>query len=111
MTPHEPAKVDTGPAAMAGLVAYQDGSIVSRIVAKTAGGSLTVFAFDEGQSLSEHTVPHRAVLMVLEGTADATVGGSRHRVDAGQIIELPEDVPHALEARSRFKMALILLRH
>jgi quercetin dioxygenase-like cupin family protein len=113
MTLREPAEVgrDTAPAAIAGLVAYQEGSIVSRIVAKTAGGSLTVFAFDEGQSLSEHTVPHRAVLVVLEGTAEVTVGGSRCRVHAGQVIELPENVPHAVEAPTRFKMSLTMLRH
>lgn len=99
------------PADVAGLVAYQEASIVSRIVAKTAGGSLTVFAFDEGQSLSEHTVPHRAVIHVVEGAADVTVGGMRHRVTAGQLIDLPENVPHAVDAPVRFKMALVMLRH
>jgi quercetin dioxygenase-like cupin family protein len=98
------------PAEAAGLVTYQDGSIVSRIVAKTAGGSLTLFAFDAGQSLSEHTVPHRAVIHVLDGRADVTIGGTRHRVAAGQVIELPENVPHAVEAPGRFKMALTMLR-
>jgi len=102
---------ESGPTNVAKLVAYQEGSVVSRIVARTAGGSLTVFAFDEGQSLSEHTVPHRAVIHVLEGAANVTIGGTRHRVTAGELIPLPEDVPHAVEAPARFKMALILLRH
>jgi quercetin dioxygenase-like cupin family protein len=98
------------PADVAGLVAYQDGSVVSRLVAKTPGGSLTVFAFDAGQSLSEHSVPHRAVIHVLHGSADVTIGGTRHRVADGQLIELPENVPHAVEAPVRFKMALTMLR-
>ena len=110
MDRREPLGV-TRPAALTSLVAYQKGSIVSRIVAKTAGGSLTVFAFDEGQSLSEHTVPHRAVLVVLDGTADVTIEGRRHRVTAGQMIELPENVPHAVDAPTRFTMSLTLLRH
>ncbi len=111
MTPYEPAEVETGPAAIADMVAYQAGSIVSRIVAKTAGGSLTVFAFDEHQSLSEHTVPHRGVLLVLEGAADVTIGGNRYRVRSGHVLELPENVPHAVDAPTRFKMSLTLLRH
>jgi quercetin dioxygenase-like cupin family protein len=102
---------ESGPTDMAMLVAYQEGSVVSRIVTKTAGGSLTVFAFDEGQSLSEHTVPHAAVLHVLEGAANVTIGGTRHRVATGEVIGLPEDVPHAVDAPVRFKMALIMLRH
>ena len=102
---------ESGPTNVATLVAYQEGSVVSRIVAKTAGGSLTVFAFDEGQSLSEHTVPYPAVMHVLEGAANVTIGGTRHRVTAGELIGLPEDVPHAVDAPARFKMALIILRH
>ena len=98
------------PTAVAALVAYQEGSVVSRIVAKTAGGSLTVFAFDEGQGLSEHTVPHTAVLHVLEGAATVIIGGVRHRVTAGELIELPGNVPHAVEAPLQFKMALTMLR-
>ena len=102
---------ESGPINVATLVTYQEGSVVSRIVAKTAGGSLTVFAFDEGQGLSEHTVPHPAVMHVLEGAANVTIGGTRHRVTAGELIGLPEDVPHAVDAPARFKMALIILRH
>lgn len=110
MVPPEPVGTNA-PTALAGLVAYQEGSIVSRIVAKTAGGSLTVFAFDEGQSLSEHTVPHRAVLVVLDGTAEVTIEDRRYRVKAGQMIDLPENVPHAIDAPDRFTMSLTLLRH
>jgi quercetin dioxygenase-like cupin family protein len=92
------------------LVAYQAGAIVSRIVLKRDGGSVTVFAFDEGQSLSEHTVAHSALVQVLDGEAEITVGGKRHRLRAGESVELPANVPHAVAAPTPFKMLLTMLK-
>lgn len=101
---------DHGPRALDGLIAYQEGAIVSRILVKAAGGSLTVFAFDAGQSLSEHTVPNEALVLVLDGTAGVTVGGARHVVRAGETVRLPANVTHAVDAPERFKMLLAILK-
>lgn len=92
------------------LVEYQDGSVVSRKLAAASGGNLTVFAFAAGESLSEHTTPHTAMLQVLDGVAEITIAGERHRVCAGETIILPPGVPHAVLATERFKMALTMLR-
>jgi len=101
---------DHEPRALDGLIAYQEGAIVSRILVKAVGGSLTVFAFDAGQSLSEHTVPNEALVLVLDGTAAVTVGGERHEVRAGETIRLPANVTHAVDAPERFKMLLAILK-
>ena len=92
------------------LVTYQDGSIVSRVIAKEPTGNITVFAFDEGQALSEHTAPFNALVHLLDGEAKITVAGQAHRVQAGEMILLPANVPHALEATKRFKMVLTMIR-
>ena len=94
----------------AGLVEYQDGSIVSREVMKTKGGSVTAFAFDAGQGLSEHATPHEALIHVLDGSARVEIAGTRHAVDRGAAIRLPSGVPHAVYAETRFKMLLVMLR-
>jgi len=104
------AESNAGPMRAEELVAYQQGAIVSRIVLKRDGGSVTVFAFDSGESLSEHTVPHAALVHVLDGDAEITVGGTVHRLRAGQMVELPANVPHAVAAPSRFKMVLTMLK-
>ncbi|MDH3457935.1 MAG: cupin domain-containing protein [Gemmatimonadota bacterium] len=104
------AESNAGPKRVEELVAYQQGAIVSRIVLKRDGGSVTVFAFDAGQSLSEHTVPHSALVHVLDGDAEITVGGTVHRVRAGHVVELPANVPHAVAAPGRFKMVLTMLK-
>jgi len=96
--------------AAADLAAYQQGGIVSRVIFKNEGGSVTVFAFDRGQSLSEHTVPFDAVALILEGEAEIVVGGTRRKVPAGSLIRLPADVPHAVAAPVRFKMVLSMSR-
>jgi quercetin dioxygenase-like cupin family protein len=83
---------------------------VSRQLAKTPGGSVTVFAFDAGEGLSEHTTPHEALLQVLDGTARVEIDGTDHRVGTGQIIRLPGGVPHAVQAEERFKMLLVMVR-
>lgn len=91
-------------------IQYQEGSIVSKILLKKKTGSITLFAFDAGQELSEHSTPHDAYLQVLDGKAEVTVGGSEFEVEQGEAIHLPADVPHAVRAAERFKMMLVMLR-
>ena len=98
------------PADAAELVAYQDGSVVSRTLVKKPAGTVTAFAFDAGQGLSEHTAPYDALVQVLDGRATITVGGAAHDVPAGQMLLLPANVPHALQAPQRFKMLLVMIR-
>lgn len=92
------------------LVAYQDGAVVSRMLLKQKGGNVSLFAFDQGESLSEHTVPFDALVVVVDGTAEIEIDGTPHRVQAGETITLPADVPHAVRAPERFKMLLIMVR-
>lgn len=94
----------------AALAAYAEGSVVSRALINRKTGSVTVFAFDKGESLSEHSAPFDALVHVLDGEAEITVGGTPHRVKAGQMILMPNGVPHALKAVERFKMTLFLAR-
>ena len=93
-----------------GLAGYQEGAVVSRILLKRAGGSITLFAFDTGQSLSEHTAPFDAVAHVLEGDAEITIAGTPLRVSAGEMVLMPANQPHAVQARTRFKMLLTMIR-
>jgi quercetin dioxygenase-like cupin family protein len=97
-------------AKVAELVAYQAGSVVSREILKRPSGNVTVFAFDEGEGLSEHTAPFDALVQVVEGEAEITVAGKPHRVAAGECLLMPAGQPHALKAPERFKMVLTLLR-
>ncbi len=91
-------------------VSYQQGSIVSREIVKTPTGSVTVFAFDEDQGLSEHTAPFDALVQVLEGEVEITISGQPHRVQGGEMILMPAHQPHALKALKRFKMMLTMIR-
>jgi len=95
---------------LAGLIEYQAGSVVSRTLLEKKTGTVTLFAFDRGQGLSEHTAPFDAMVIVLEGVADIVISGTSHRVSAGQMIVMPADDPHALKAPERFKMLLIMIR-
>ena len=95
---------------VAALVDYQDGSVVSREIHKKKTGSVTVFAFDAGQGLSEHTAPFDAMVYVLDGEAEITVAGTIHHVSAGECIIMPAGKPHSLKAAKRFKMMLIMIR-
>lgn len=95
---------------IAGLLDYQAGAIVSRTLIDEESGTVTVFAFDETQRLSEHSAPHEAVLQVVDGTAEVAIDGEPHRVEAGEAIVLPADVPHAVDAVTRFKMLLTMIR-
>jgi len=92
------------------LVNYQEGAVVSRTVVKRTTGTVTLFAFDEGQGLSEHTAPFDAVAHLLEGEAIITVSGNALRTTAGEAVLMPANQPHALKALSRFKMLLTMIR-
>ena len=103
-------KIDVQPTNAAGLIDYQKDAIVSREIVKQKTGSVTVFAFDAGQGLSEHTAPFDALVQVLDGEAEITIAGKRHRVSAGELILMPAGQPHALKAVQRFKMMLVMIR-
>ena len=92
------------------LVNYQDGSIVSREIIKKPTGTVTVFAFAEGQGLSEHTAPFDALVQVLEGEAEITISGKPHQLRGGEMILMPAQQPHALKAVKQFKMILTMIR-
>lgn len=95
---------------VADLLSYQDGAIVSKILLKAPKGSVTVFAFDEGEELSEHTAPFDALVHVLEGEAQIRVAGEPHRLHQGQIIVMPANQPHSVKAVKRFKMMLTMIK-
>lgn len=113
MNDHRDAPGGIGPGqahALADLVAYQPGSIVSRTLYRGATGTLTLFAFDQGQALSEHTAPFDAFVLVLDGEAEVTVGGTPTRARAGDLVLMPGGTPHAVSAPARFKMLLVMFR-
>jgi len=92
------------------LVNYQDGAVVSRTLITRATGTITLFAFDEGQGLSEHAAPFDAVAHVLDGQAEIVVSGKPLRTTAGEAVLMPANQPHSLKALSRFKMLLTMIR-
>ena len=94
----------------AGLVDVPPGGVVSRAIVKKKTGTVTVFAFDADEGLSEHTTPFEALLMDLEGEADITISGTPHRLNTGDLIKLPAGEPHAVKAVTPFKMLLIMIR-
>jgi len=95
---------------LASVVDYQDGSVVSREIIKKATGTVTVFAFDKGQGLSEHTTPFDALVCLLDGEAEITISGRPFRVTTGEMIIMPANEPHALKAVNRFKMMLTMIK-
>ena len=99
-----------GPAALTDLIAFQPGSVVSRTLVKKEKGTVTLFAFDAGQGLSEHTAPFDALVHVLEGEAEVVLGGRAHRMKAGEALLMPANVAHALMAIRPFKMVLTMVR-
>ena len=92
------------------LVTPTPQGIASLILAKTAGGNLTLFAFDAGQGLTEHTSPFDALVMVLEGSLTLTIGGARVNATPGTVVRMPADLPHAVDAPEAARMLLIMLR-
>lgn len=95
---------------LAGLVEYQEGSVVSRTVLKKQTGTVTAFAFDAGQGLSEHTAPFDALVQIIDGEAEVRVSDETFRLASGAAVILPANVPHALTAVQRFKMLLTMIR-
>lgn len=95
---------------LAELLQYQDGSIVSRVLLKNKGGTVTLFAFDAGEGLSEHTAPFDALVVVTDGEAEVEIAGESSRVRQGETIILPANRPHAVKATTKFKMLLIMIR-
>ena len=93
-----------------GLIEYSDDSIVSKTILDKPAGTVTLFAFDKGQKLSEHTAPYDAIVQVIDGRAVITIAGQEKEVSGGQIIIMPGNVPHAVAAKERFKMLLIMIR-
>jgi len=92
------------------LVRHRAGAIVSREILRGRSGSVTLFAFDRGQGLSEHTTPFDAMVMILEGTALITISGRRMRIRKGETVIMPAGKPHALKALGRFKMLLTMIK-
>ncbi len=95
---------------LAELVSYQEGSVVSRTLIKGKTGTVTLFAFDKGQGLSEHTAPFDALVQVIEGEAEVTIAGVSAHLQEGEIVIMPASQPHALQAPQRFKMLLTMIR-
>jgi quercetin dioxygenase-like cupin family protein len=92
------------------LIAYQTGSVVSRALIKKPAGTVTLFAFDAEQELSEHTAPHDAMVYLVEGELDLTMAGKSFHLTGGQVMLLPANQPHALKASQRSKMLLVMVR-
>jgi quercetin dioxygenase-like cupin family protein len=91
-------------------VGYADGSVVSKTLYQKTTGSLTLFSFDAGQGLSEHTSPYDAHVHILDGEAELVIGGKSVIAHAGELVTMPANVPHSLKANQRFKMMLIMIR-
>ena len=92
------------------LINYQTGSVVSRTIIDKPAGTITLFAFDESQGLSEHTAPYDALVHILDGEADVVISGKPVRLKEGEVTIMPANEPHALSAVTRFKMLLIMVR-
>lgn len=98
------------PVPLTELVVLQPGAVVSRTLVKTAGGTVTAFAFDTGEALSEHSAPFDALVIGIEGEAEVTISKVPHRVKAGDLLRLPAGEPHALKALAPFKMLLVMIK-
>jgi quercetin dioxygenase-like cupin family protein len=106
----EPASLVERTVNLQALVDYQDGAIVSRTVVDKDTGTVTAFAFDEGQALSEHTAPFDALVYVFDGSAEIRISGRGFPVGPGEMLIMPANKPHAVKAVSRFKMLLVMIR-
>jgi quercetin dioxygenase-like cupin family protein len=92
------------------LIEYQEGAVVSREIIRKETGTVTIFAFDQGEGLSEHTAPFDAMVQVIDGRAEITISGNKNLVDEGDMIIMPANDPHALHAVEKFKMVLTMIR-
>jgi len=95
---------------LADLITPTQGGIASRVLAKTGGGNVTLFAFDAGEGLSEHTAPFDALVIVLDGALELTIGGQAIAAAPGSIVRMPANIPHAVDATVATRMLLIMLR-
>ena len=95
---------------LADLVDYQDGSIVSKEIIKKATGTVTLFAFDKGQGLSEHTVPFDALVYIIDGEAEISISRKASGLSAGEMIIMPGNEPHSVKAIGKFKMLLVMIK-
>ncbi len=102
--------VNSHPFNLAQSIQVQSGSVVSKTLVNKPGGTVTLFAFDAGQALSEHTAPYDALVIILEGEADVSISGEWHHLKGGESILMPANAPHALNAVSAYKMVLIMLK-
>jgi len=98
------------PQGLAGFVDYGSDAVISKTLLDKSTGTLTLFAFDAGQGLSEHTSPYDAVVQILDGQADITINGHDMQVNVGELIVMPANIPHALTAKEPFKMLLTMIR-
>jgi len=98
------------PRSLNDIVSYQDNSIVSKTVIDKKEGTVTLFSFDVGEGLSEHTAPYDAFVYVFDGEAEIIISGKTHNVKSGQVIVMPANEPHALKAKKRFKMLLVMIK-
>ena len=94
----------------ADLIEYQDGSVVSREIIRKDTGTVTIFAFDKGEGLSEHTAPFDAMVQIIDGKAEITISGNKNVLEAGEMIIMPANEPHALKALEKYKMILTMIR-
>jgi quercetin dioxygenase-like cupin family protein len=95
---------------MIDLASYQEASIVSRTLIDKKAGTVTFFAFDEGQGLSEHVAPYDALVCILDGEAEVVISGKTYHLDEGEMILMPANKPHALKATKKFKMMLVMIK-
>ena len=106
----KPKPLEAEASNLSDLINYQEGSVVSRTIIDKKAGTVTLFAFDEKQGLSEHTAPYDALVYILDGQADVTISGKPVKLDQGEMTIMPANKPHALTAVTRFKMLLVMVR-
>jgi len=110
MEPKGPNNLKAQATNLVNLIDYQEGSVVSRTLIDKKVGTLTLFAFDEDQGLSEHTAPFDAFVYILDGEAEVLISSEAHSVGAGEMIIMPANEPHSLKALEKFKMMLVMIR-
>jgi quercetin dioxygenase-like cupin family protein len=110
MEDHKKAPIEGRAINLIDFIAYQDSSVVSREVLKKETGTVTLFAFDKGQGLSEHTAPFDAMVYVMDGAVEIFISGEPHNLRAGEMIIMPANKPHALKAVEKFKMMLVMIK-
>lgn len=106
----KPQNLTAKASSLSDLISYQEGAVVSRTIIDKKAGTVTLFAFDQNQGLSEHTAPYDAVVYIIEGEADVAISGKPVRLKTGEMTIMPANKPHALVAVTRFKMLLIMVR-